>query len=77
MEGTRLVIVTIDTLMEIFKAYSGELQDIPTDAKAVKLMFKPTDMGKLKIVAESEGWKEGLPPIQIRFDIKRIHSVAN
>jgi len=76
MQGIRTIVITIDALMDLLKDYTADLQDIPADAKAVKLMIKPTEQGKFGIVAESDSWVAGLDPLQISFDIKRIHGVG-
>lgn len=71
---TRRVILTIDTIMDLFKDYATE-EDIPADAMPIKLLFKPTDQGRLAIEATSESWTKELPPIQLHFDLRKVYSV--
>lgn len=59
--------------MDLFKDYVTA-EDIPTNAMPLKLMFKPTEMGKLAIIVDSPDWKQGDPPIQINFDIRRLYT---
>lgn len=70
----RFVVLTIDTIGELFKDYVGP-EELPWDARPVKLMFKPTEQGKMALVMESSYWTEGMPDININFDIKRIYGV--
>jgi hypothetical protein len=71
----RKIIVPIDSVLELMKSYTAENHEIPTDAKPVTLMVKPTEAGRFAIIAESPEWSSGLPPIQIHFDIRRTFSV--
>lgn len=71
---SRKIIITIDDVMALFKDYCTE-EDIPSDAMPLKLMIKPAER-LFAIVADSEGWKHGLPPLQVKFDIKRIFGVS-
>jgi hypothetical protein len=72
---TRRVILTIDTIMDIFKDYATE-NDIPITAMPLKLLFKPTDRGRLAIEAVSDEWAKDLPPLQLNFDLRKIYSVS-
>lgn len=69
----RRVLLTIDTILEIFKSYLSA-EDLPQNTIPVRLLFKPTEQGKLAILAESLQWREGLAPLQVNFDIKRIYT---
>jgi hypothetical protein len=71
----RMVIVTIDTITNLFKDYCSP-GDIPQDAQPLQLKLKPTEMGRLAIVMESPEWKKGLTPLEVKFDIRRIYSVG-
>jgi hypothetical protein len=69
----RMIITTIDTLTDMFKDYCrGE---IPNNAQAVRLQFKPTEKGKLGIVMESDEWKTG-GQMEVKFEIKRFFGVG-
>ena len=70
----RYVIVTIDTITELFKDYCGP-SEIPADAKPVRLMLKPTDKGKIAILMESGEWKENQAPLKVKFDLRRTYAV--
>lgn len=72
---TRICIVTIDTLAELFKDYVNNPDDIPLDTMPVKLMLKPTEQGKLAIEMFSDSYKGTELPLNIHFDIRRIYSV--
>ncbi len=69
----RRVIVDIDAIINLFKDYCGS-EDIPPDTMPVKLMIRPTEMGKIGILAESAQWPIGLPPLDVKFQLKRIYS---
>jgi hypothetical protein len=69
--ATRKIIVPVDSVLEMFKSYTAENNEIPLDAKPVTLMVKPTERGQFAIVAESQDWGKDLPPIVINFDIRR------
>jgi len=71
----RYVIVTIDTIAELFKDYCGE-QDIPADAMPTKLLFKPNDKGRLAIQMVSDSWTKDLPPLNVSFAIRRVHTTS-
>jgi hypothetical protein len=70
----RYVVLTIDTIGELFKDYVGP-EELPWDAKPLKLIFKPTEMGRLALIMDSAYWTEGMPDININFDIKRVYGV--
>lgn len=71
---TRGVILTIDTIAELFKDYIGG-EDVPEDAMAVKLMFKPTEQGKLALLMVSDSFPADAAPLQATFNLKRLYSV--
>lgn len=70
----RHVVVTIDTIAELFKDYLSEA-DLPTNAVPMKLLFKPGEKGKLALEMFSLDWQDGLPPLAVNFDIKRVYGV--
>lgn len=73
MRETRTVVVTIESLLEIVKDYVRD--QVPADAKAVKLMFNPQER-KIAIVTESSEWKEGeCSPVMVKFELRRVYSV--
>jgi hypothetical protein len=69
-----MIITTIDSVVEMFKDYCG-VDEIPPDAQAVKLLFKPTERGRLAIVMESPSWQTG-GQMEVRFEIKRFHPIG-
>jgi len=71
----RFVIVTIDTLSELLKAYVTE-EDLPATAQPLKMYMKPDEPGRFAIEFEDLDWKEGLPPLAVNFHIKRMHGVS-
>lgn len=73
--ASRKIIIPVDSVLELFKSYTAENNEIPLDAKPVTLMFKPGETGRFAIVAESSEWNSNLPPIVINFDIRRMFSV--
>lgn len=70
----RFVILTIDTIAELFKDYCGP-EDIPADAMPTKLLLRPTEKGRLAIEFVSDSWAEGLPPLAVTFKIKRMFAI--
>lgn len=70
---TRLVIITVNTLLELFKSYIGT-EDLPADARAVGLMLDPSTK-RACLVAESAEWKHGEDPIEVKFDLRRVFGV--
>lgn len=70
----RFLLLTIDTISELLKDYVDNEEDIPSDAMPIKMMFKPTEQGKIGLVMVSDHFKDGAPPILVRFDIKRVFS---
>ena len=69
--ASRKIIIPVDSVLEMFKSYTAENNEIPADALPITLLVKPQEMGKFAIVARSNDWAENLPPLQIHFDIKR------
>ncbi len=66
--------IPIDSIMEIFKDYCRDSNDIPADAMPLSLQIKPSEQGMFAILAESESWTNDTP-LRINFDIKRVFSV--
>ena len=69
----RFVIVTIDTIVELFKDYCGE--DIPADAMPIRLLVRPEEKGRLAIELVSDSFKPDSPSLVVNFRNKRIHAV--
>jgi hypothetical protein len=69
--ASRKIIIPIDSVLELFKSYTAENNEIPLDAKPVTLMVRPTEKGQFAIIAESADWTRDLPPLIINFDIQR------
>ena len=69
----RYITTTVDTLFGILRDYVGA--DVPEDAKLIRVMHKPTDAGKLAFVIDSDSIPYGAEPLQVRFDLKRIHTL--
>lgn len=70
----RMVVLTIESILELFKDYIGD-GAIPEDGRVVSLLYRPNDKGKLALLVESAEWVPGLEPIQARFDLQRIYTV--
>lgn len=71
----RYCITTIDSIMNLIKEYAGEAANIPADAKIIKIKLdNPTR--KIMFMLESESWNGPQPMEEIKFDLRRIHSVG-
>lgn len=70
----RRVIVSIDDIVSMMRDYCPA-EDFPSDVAPLRLMLKPNERGKLAIEAESRFWQHGLPPLQVRFELRRLHSL--
>jgi hypothetical protein len=68
----RRIIIPIDSVLDLFKSYTSENHDIPTDALPVTLMVKQSEQGKFAIIAESPEWTRDSAPLNINFDIRRM-----
>lgn len=71
---TRPIMFSIEDLLEILKGYLGE-DDLPVDAKPVKLMMNPQEH-KIGLVVESPQIKLGATPLNVTFDIRRWFGVG-
>lgn len=70
---TRLVILSVDDICNIFKDYA-HMTGFPQDAQCDTLLFnKQLNKMCLRITAPSLG--VGEPPEEIRFDLKRTHII--
>lgn len=67
---TRVVIVTIDTLVEILRDYLGT-DEVPTDAKPITLRVNPAEKGKFAIVLEGPSIKADTMS-NVHFDLRRV-----
>lgn len=70
----RRVLVDIDAILNLFKDYTAESNDIPWDAMPVRFMIKPEEKGKLGIIIQSDYIEPG-PPIPITFHLKRVYGL--
>lgn len=70
----RRIIIPIDSILAMFRDYTKDTGDIPSDAVPLSLQVKPTEQGMFAILAESPTWKDDTP-IRVNFDIKRVFSV--
>jgi hypothetical protein len=70
----RMVILSIDTICNLFKDYVG-LVGFPQDGKPVKFMLNPQER-KLGLVVESEEWTGPQKPEEIKFDLRRVFSIG-
>ena len=70
----RMVIVTIDTLLEILKDYLGP-QRVPGDSKPTRLLVKPSEQGRFCIEFESDELAEGLPALQVNYENRRVYGL--
>ena len=71
----RMVITSIDSVLEMFKDYLGE-DNLPKDAKVGLFRYKPNEQGRFMIVAGSDSIKQGAAPLNVHFDVKRIYGVS-
>lgn len=73
----RRVIITIDTLIELFKDFLPD-EDIPDDIQPLKLYLKPGTR-KVGILCCSKEWTDppggSLVELPISFELRRIYSV--
>ena len=73
--STRMVVINIDDLLRIIKDILPE-EDLPKDSIPVRLLYRPTDRGKIGIEVESPSFSPlGGAELNVKFDLKRIHSV--
>ena len=72
----RMVIVTVDTLVEILKDYLGE-ENVPRDATVERLLVKPNEKGKFAFVVESPGIKQGGQAVVADFQLRRVYGVGS
>lgn len=70
----RYLVLTIDTIGDLFKDYIANEEDLPWDAAPIKMMFNPNEQGKIAIEFQSEYFKPNSPPLAVNFQIKRIYS---
>lgn len=71
---SRMVIISLDTLMEIIKDYTNG--EVPTDASPLKLLFRPTDKGRIGILTSSPSWPTNESgPLEVRFQMRRFYGV--
>lgn len=71
----RFVVVPIDDLFRMIGDYAGAALGLPTDCAPVKLMYKPTEQGKLGLMIESASWDGDQPAEEIRFDLRRVYGL--
>jgi len=72
----RPIITTIDSILGLMKDYT-QADDIPRDAKPVKLMLNPREKNRIAILVESDEWVGPQKPIMIKFDIRRMYGVGS
>ena len=71
----RMVVITIDDLLRIIKDILPP-EDLPKDSIPVRLLYRPTDRGRLGIEVESPSFgMGGGSELEVKFDLKRIYSV--
>lgn len=71
----RMVIITIDTLVELFKDYLGPEQ-LPTNAQPVAMLINPKEKGKIMIIVDSDDILQDVGPLRIDFHLKRFFGVT-
>lgn len=74
---TRLVIITIDSVLALMKDYCGSEQ-LPEDTWVEKLLMKPTEQGRFGLVVNSEHWPSEActSVIEVKFDLQRFYGVG-
>lgn len=70
----RRVVISIDDVVSLLRDYCG-YDDFPADTMPEKLQLHQTEQGRLCIVAESQHWEHGMPPLEVKFEIRRFHSL--
>ena len=71
---TRRVVITANTLLNIFRDYSNG--DIPVDCKVVQFLMKPNERGRFAFVIQGPSIKQDAKPINLNFRLKEIFSVG-
>lgn len=69
----RRILVSIDDLVRLLHDYCPD--DIPADAQANRLMLRPTEQGRLGIEIVAESLPASLPPLAVKFELRRFHSL--
>jgi len=69
----RLVILPVDSVLELFKDYAG-LIAVPDDAQVTQLLMNPRER-KMALVVEAESYDGLQPTEEIRFDLQRTYVV--
>lgn len=70
-----MVVVTVDTLVEILKDYLGE-ENVPKDAQVVRLLVRPSEPGKFAIVVDGDSIKYNAPAVVADFQVKRFYGLS-
>ncbi len=70
----RRVLASIDDIVRLLADYCGA-DNIPQNVQALKLMIRPTEQGRIGIMCESPDWAAGLPPLDVKFELRRLHSL--
>ena len=72
----RMVVVTIDTLVEIMKDYLGP-EILPTSARPVTLRVNPAEQGKFAVVVESPDLPYSDTAMHVNYRNKRVFGVGS
>jgi hypothetical protein len=70
-----MVITSAQSIVDMFRDYFPK-GDIPDDARALRLLVRPTDR-KFAIDILSDSLTGPQPPLVANFDIKRIFSIGS
>lgn len=70
----RRIIISVDDLMGLLKDYCPA-DDIPSDTMPERLLLRPAEQGRLGILAESRFWPVGAPALEVKFELRRFHSL--
>jgi|WetSurMetagenome_2_1015567.scaffolds.fasta_scaffold372312_1 hypothetical protein len=70
----RLVVITVDTLLEVLKDYCGA-EGIPDDAQVETLLVNPAEKGKFALNVSSPQFREDMPALNVEFMLKRVYTV--
>lgn len=60
-------------MLALLADYCGD--DVPQDVQAERLLIRHTEQGRIGIVADSPQWASGLAPLEVKFELRRLHSL--
>ncbi len=69
---TRSVVITANTILELFKDYLGP-ENIPAGAKVTGLLYNRAERGRLALKVAAEDWPKTASGdgLSVKFDLRR------